>query len=452
MDQQELTSKVLFKNKKLQKATMDRSMLRDFKKNFTTEALKKKYIYPLPSEDEAMYNYKIHTYEVFNVVKRTIEILAAKPFQSDATIDTEDEFLKTLKDNFDGYGTSMTRFLMQVFSVGLWDTQAHIFVDNKPDATILDQPVLTLLNNDNILDVNYKTGEVKKIKFTEIFEKDTEFSTEERKRTKLYIKKNGVVRYSIFEENDQGEMIAVIRNERYKLDHIPLVSFNPMDFENPFLPDSLIFDPMARVNKQMIQKDCDLNNIVSIICFPLLLGSGFDATDKDVKRQMKIGPNNMILIDNEKANLKYVEHTGAAVNTSFKYISSLIQRMNTLGFEMLTTQTGNITATSKAIDAAGNNSMIANFAINLTNTAEKIVREIMSWKQINKETYFSIDLKTDYSIKTNAEDMNALINAHQSGAITNRQYVFEMKRRGIVDDNLIYDDSNENNIENITYE
>lgn len=448
-NQLEINSKVLNKQKKLHQATLDRTMLKDFKKNFTTTAMKMKYIMPLPSEDPKMYEYKIETYEVFNVVKRTVEILSAKPFQSDTTIDTEDPFLKTLKNDFDGYGTSMTRFLMKIFNVGLWDTQAHIFVDSSKNATKNSRPLLSVLNNDNILQVS-KNGEITKIRFLETFEKDSEdgFDVVERKRVKVYKKENGSVYYTIFEEDDSGNMIQLVKNKKYPLNYIPLVSFNPMDYEDEFVPDSLIFDPMCRVNKQMLQKDCDLNNIVSIICFPLLIATGFES---DAKDGLKIGPSNMISIDEVNAGLKYVEHSGAAVNTGFKYVEGLVQRMNTLGFEMLTTATGNITATSKAIDAAGNNSMIANFAVNLKNTAEKLVRIIMDWRLMEQDTYFSIDVKTDFSIKTNAEDMNALVSSHQSGAITNKQFVFELKRRGILDDNFVYDMTQDDNLEDQSY-
>lgn len=451
LTQSEINSKVLSKTKKLKMNEISRRMLRDFKKKSHTMEFKQEYIKSLPAEDESMYNYKLETYEVFNVVKRTIETLAAKPFQSDATIDTENEFLKSLKTNFDGYGNSMTRFLMKVFSIGLWDTQAHVFVDNVEKPTATTRPILSVLNNDNILQVNKTNNELSKLRFLETFEQETEdgFDTVDRKRVKIYKKTNGKVFYTIYEENNNGDMIMKIKNQKYFLNYIPLVSFNPMDYDDEFYPESLIFDPMCRVNKQLLQKDCDLNNIVSIICFPLLIAAGFD---DDAKKDLKIGPYNMIQIDNAEARLEYVEHTGAAVNTGFKYVEGLVHRMNTLGFEMLTTQTGNITATSKAIDAAGNNSMIANFAVNLTDTAEKIVKVIMDWQNVNKDEYFSIDIKTDFSIKTNAEDMNALISSHQTGAVTNKQFVFELKRRGILDDNFIYDESNENNIENVEFE
>lgn len=455
LSQPEINQRVLGRDKKFQKNFTERKRLRDFRKDFKTDEDKMEYIKPLPSENADMYAHKINTYEPFNVVSRTVDILSAKPFQSPATIDSENDFLKSLKDNFNGYGLNMTRFLMKVFLNGLWDTQSHVFVDNVSNPTKDSRPILNVLNNDNILQVKTGAGgELLKIRFMEYFEEDlNEFESVELRRVKIYKKNysNGkpFVTYSVYEENVDGDMKRKLLNEPYGLDYIPLVSFNPMDVENVFFPEKLIFDPMCRVNKQMLQKDCDLNNIVSIICFPLLVASGFDDGGKD---QLKLGPYNLLANENEKATIAYVEHTGSAVNTGFKYVDGLIQRMNSLGFEMLTTATGNITATSKAIDSAGNNSMIANFAVNLTSTAKEIVEVIKDWKSISEDEYYSIDIKTDFSIKTNAEDMNALIASHSTGAITNKQFVFELKRRGIVDDELVFDDSSSNNIENITYE
>lgn len=451
MKQEDLNTKVLQKSPKLQQQMKERKRLRVFRKDFKTDEDKLKVIDALPSEDPDMFAYKIKTYEPFNVVKRTIDILSAKPFQSPSTINSENDFLLSLKDNFDGYGTNMTRFLMRLFLTGLWDTQGHVFVDNVANPNKDSRPILNILNNDNLLQVNTKQGgEVTKLRFLEIFEKEiNDFDTVERKRVKVYKKVDGIVYYTMYEEDDSGNMIGKVINQIYGLKYIPIVSFNPMDVVNVFYPDTLIFDAMCRVNKQMIQKDCDLNGIVSIICFPLLVASGFDTGEGD---ELKIGPYNIISSDAEKALIQYVEHSGSAVNTGFKYVDGLIQRMNSLGFEMLTTATGNITATSKAIDSAGNNSMISNFAVNLTSTAREIVKVIMDWKDIDESEYFSIDIKTDFSIKTNAEDMTALVTGHQTGAITDKQYTFELKRRGILDDDFVYDESAQSNIENTTYE
>lgn len=451
---------VLTRNKKLEHQKRRRSMLKDFKMRSETLEFKRKYIEMLPAEDPEMFDYKLKTYEVFNVVKRTIEMLSAKPFQSAATIETDNEFLKTLKKDFDGYGNSMTRFLMRIFTEGLWDTQAHILIDNQEDSTINSRPTCELLNNDNILQADIgKGGKLVRFRFREKYDiyNEKTFDTDYRWRVKYLEQKNEkTVIFKIFEEDEKGQM-NLVKSGIYGNDHIPVVSFNPMDYANPFLPDDLIFNPMALINKQLLQKDCDLNNIVSIICFPLLIGTGFDSSDDNVKKNMKIGPNNMVLIDDEKANLKFVEHTGAAVNTGFKYISELVMRMNSLGFEMFSQRTGAAvaTATENKLSASGNNSLIASFALNLNDTANKIVDEIMHWKEMDlkaDENYYSIDIKTDYSISISAEEMNGLVNSHQTGAITNKQYVFELKRRGILDENFIYDENNDNNIENIVYE
>ena len=443
----------------------DREEIRWFQGSFKKYEEKEHFINKFPNEDDAMYRHRIKNYAPWNVVKRTIEVLTSKPFQVPAIIETDNDKIKSLEDNFDGRGNKITRVLMKMFSKGLWETQAHAFIDfptakvDKNGVPIYDtkaRPTVTILNNDNILDVDGVDGDLKLLRFSETFTRyKNDFERETLKRIKFYKKEDdGSVYCSIFEEEYEGSGITILkRRSKISLPYIPVVSFKPLDiYDSAFFPKSNIFDPMIQQNIVLFNKDCDLSNIVSVTCFPLLVGSGFGSGNSEGD-QIGIGANNIIMSNNKDAKLQYVENTGTAQQNAFKYISDVVSRLNQLGFEMMTEKSQNATAAAKLIDAAGNNATIGNFAINLQDTAQKIIKVMADWMRVDLENVqYSVDVKTDYAIKTNADEMNALVTAFQSGAMTAEQYMFELRKRGIVDENFIFEGDNENNVENVVIE
>ncbi len=458
--QKQLSSKVKKRSKELTCIYNNRSEIRRFQGSFKTYDEKEFFINQFPGEDDEMYRYRIKSYSPWNIVKRTIEVLTSKPFAIPALIETKNKKLKDLENNFDGHGNKITRVLMKMFSKGLWETQAHAFIDYptaKVDANgypIYDatmRPTVTILNNDNILDVDGMDGDLTLLKYSENFTVYVnDFERETRERIKFYKKEKAGIYCSIFEEEYEGSGVVILKSKKkISLPYIPVVSFKPLDiYDSAFFPKSNIFDPMIQQNIVLFNKDCDLSNIVSITCFPLLTATGFGSGDGD---EIAIGANNIVKTNNKDAKLAYVENKGTAQANSFKYISEVVTRMNQLGFDMV--QGNNATAAEKMIDAAGNNATVGNFAINLQDTAAKIIKVMADWMRIDlTNVEYSVDVKTDYAIKTSAEEMNALIASFQAGAITAEQYTFELRKRGIIDENFKFVEGNENNVENVLIE
>lgn len=463
--EKKLSNYLQTRSPELQKIYNDRADIRRFQGSFKNYEEKYYYITKFPGIDDEMHRFKVENFKPFNVPKRTIEILTAKPFQIPAVIECKDERIKAFELNFDGKGNTITRVLMKMFQRGLWDTQAHAFIDfptakKRADGSpIYDptlKPIVTILNNDNILDVDGADNNLDMLRFEEKFTKYiNEFERVELKRIKHYKKTNGKVVCYIFEQKEKNGDISKVSQNTITLPYIPCISFKPMDiYDSAFFPESNIFDPMIQQTIDLFNVDCDLGNIVSISCFPLLTATGFgENAGDDEDDGVNIGPNNIIMSNNKDAKIAYVENTGSAQQNAFKRIEIIMDRINQLGFEMMTEVGGNATAMAHAIDAAGNNATIGNFAINLQDTAAKIIKVMCDWMRIDTTNIeYSVDVKTDYSVKTSPDEMNAIMQAYQTGALTGEQYFFELRKRGILDENAKFRGVENQNIDDITIE
>ena len=81
---------------------------------------------------------------------------------------------------------------------------------------------------------------------------------------------------------------------------------------------------------------------------PLLLSRNLQVPETG----LDIGPNRLILSDDPSADLRFVEHSGAAIEAGRQDLRDLEERMAILGLDLIARRPGHMTATAKAIDAA----------------------------------------------------------------------------------------------------
>jgi hypothetical protein len=96
---------------------------------------------------------------------------------------------------------------------------------------------------------------------------------------------------------------------------------------------------LAHMNIEHWQSASDQQNILHTARVPLLFARGFSGTDKIV-----IGAKSATVAKDEKAELKFVEHSGAAIEAGRKSIHDLEDRMRQVGAELLTERQGEVTA------------------------------------------------------------------------------------------------------------
>ena len=146
--------------------------------------------------------------------------------------------------------------------------------------------------------------------------------------------------------NGQMRAWQKVDEGRHDLGDVPLVSViaNPTGFmtARPPLVD------MAWLNLAHWQSTSDQRHILHIARVPLLFGRGLQMAE----RGLEIGPNRLILSDDPSADLKFVEHSGAAIAARRQDLVDLEDKMAVMGFDMIARRPVMATATGRAIDAA----------------------------------------------------------------------------------------------------
>lgn len=145
----------------------------------------------------------------------------------------------------------------------------------------------------------------------------------------------------------------------------------------------------------------------------------------------------MISSTNPDAKLNYVEHSGAAIGAGEKDLRSLEERMEVLGLQPLMQSTGNVTATARAMDEARQHSNIQAWIRGLENTIENAFAHAGQWIGAELSEDFAVDVFNDFGVTLSAsEDVKSLTEMVRSGLISHATYLQEVKRRGIIADEL----------------
>lgn len=242
-------------------------------------------------------------------------------------------------------------------------------------------------------------------------------------RVRVFRKVNGKVLWSIWQESDGSDYLQIAAWRDFGLSKIPVV---PIYSNAAYTRGTLFCEPplkdLAYMNITHWQSQSDQDNILHVARVPILFGKGIPEGTV-----VKIGVDSAIMCSAEGADLKFVEHTGAAITAGRDSLQDLEVLMASLGNEMLQ-NTGVVeTATGRSLNASDNNNQIASMA-----TALKTVFEMLARFSRGSNAAFQVDVNTDYGINANAQELTALATARANCDLSQYEYLRELKRRGIM--------------------
>jgi hypothetical protein len=186
---------------------------------------------------------------------------------------------------------------------------------------------------------------------------------------------------------------------------------------------------LAYKNVEHWQSSSDQKNILHVARVPILFGKGFMSGDG----QVEIGSSQMIVQPDEKADLKYVEHSGAAIESGQKDLDIIEQQMLALSLEPMIQRTGNITATARALDEAEANSSLQAWALRMQDALDNALSFMDRWAGYSDGA--RVDVNTSYGLTLDkTDDVKALIQLRSLRQISRHTLMTELKRRGTLDD------------------
>ncbi|WP_256662840.1 DUF4055 domain-containing protein [Pseudomonas sp. URMO17WK12:I11] len=407
-----------------QKYYDDRELIRAVRGGTETlRAAGTKYLPKEPGESAESYRRRLARSFLTNYTDKTAKNLSSKPFTRPIVVKSEryqelaDEYVKAV----DGKGTSLTGLSSTVFEDALWNGSSFIAVDCAVQG---GRPYAYHLSGDHIL--GYRLDEDDRLTEIRIQERaivaDGDWGEKEVCRVRVFKREGEHVTWSLYDEDGT----ALVADQAFALKEIPVVPVHSSAvvasgelFAHPPLKD------LAFMNIQHFQESSDQSNILRIARVPVLFASG-------VADDASIAIGSEYAIKGESgADLKYVEHSGAAIGAGRDSLKDLEAKMQSYGSDMLENNGAVETATGRALRAGETNNRIAMIALNLASAVEKVLGWIAYFNKI-AEPDFHVDINTEYGINSAPEELTALANARTMGDLSQEDYLQELKRRGLL--------------------
>jgi hypothetical protein len=417
-----------------------------------------KYLPMEAAESQQGYNHRLNKTFLFNGMSRSVRTLVGKPFSEDITISEaiKDEFREYLTDA-DLLGNDLHNVTRQCFAVGVKKGIVHLLMEYpsvKNRITLQDKtaqnirPYFVVLEPDNVIGWQYvmENGRpvLTQLRILEhVVVQVGTWGEECRERVRVFerIVVDGVrvVGFRLFEavKNDRGEKMWVIVDEgEITLPEIPLVTMYFGERIGYMLAKPPLED-LAWLNIEHWQSSSDQRNILHVARVPIWFLKGWQPTlDENgaPKDKIIIGPDRMVRLSSPDADMKIIEHTGAAIEAGRKDLQDIEARMAVAGAELL--QRRGKTETTATEESHSNKAEDSDLGAMVKATEDGITAALgfmYAWEGQEAPKGKLITISTDFGLTAqDAADLQSLLESRLKGQISHLTYLAELKRRGVL--------------------
>jgi hypothetical protein len=400
-------------------------------------------------ENAVNYDNRIARSFLYGAYRDTIQKLSAKPFSKPVAVAGKlSDRIESITENVDLRGSDMTQFARTIFEDGLKYGMGHILVDYPSDGASQSlyeerqsgtRPYFVRIAPHDL--IGWRTekqpdGSDKLIQIR-FKEKSLEFKNEFGEEEVEYIRVISLNGWQLWRRTENDKNYKKVKEGSHTFGEIPLVSFYTM--RKDFMVSDPPLEDLAWLNLAHWQSLSDQRNILRFARVGLLFASGF--APEEIEEGINIGPNSLVSSTNPEASLAYVEHSGEAIGAGEKDLKRLEERMEVLGLQPLVQTTGNSTATARAMDEARTHSNIQAWIRGLENCLDLAFEMAAKWVGEKLPSDFAVDIFNEFGITLSAsEDIKSLLAMKQSGCISHETFIKEVKRRGVLSDEVVASD------------
>jgi len=403
------------------------------------------------AESDTAYKARVARSFLFGGFERTVEILTGEVFRKGIVLsDDIPDRITEIKDNIDLQGNDITQFSKSCFRKVLTHGLGFILVDTPPlPKDEAGNPVPNTRKQDKksgrrvywvdlsardviggIVEIVNGRTIFKQVRIWEtVTERDGDFGVVGIEQIRVL--EPGT--WAVYRETSDSQSTEWVLFDEgtTELDYIPIVSFYFGRKEGPFLA----YPPLtglAELNQAHWISSSDQNNILHVSRVPFLFGKMLD-TDNSGK--VKVSANSLFHSNNPDSDLKFVEHSGAALGAGWKDLERLEMLMSLWGLELVSdARSGSVTATEKVLTQSKSGSFLNAIALtwqDALNTALTITCDILKIEAVGM-----MQVNTDFSLALSNFDSRIILEGFQIGLIDRGTAIDELKRRGILGENV----------------
>lgn len=409
----------------------------------------KTYLPQWPNEDNDFYRRRLEVATLLPAFARTVEVLSGKPFSRPVTWnDDVPESIVALFDDIDMQGTNLHSFLASVLEEAMGFGICIGLVDYPPTSgqmTRAEQkasgvrPYWVKICANSLLDWRSERIDGRELlthlRFVEcVTEADPTDEFAEIQVEQVRVLDSG--RWRIYREQkneNTGEIKWLLHDQGVtSLPYVPAVPVYGKKLG--FMCSKPPLAELAYLNVEHWQSKSDQQTILHVARVPILFGKGFDQDE-----EITIGASSAVIAEKSDADLRYVEHSGKAIESGNKDLERLEDMMRQIGAELLVIKPGKITiAQTMAEDEAGT-CALQRIVQDFEDAADQMLQITAEW--LSEKAGGSLTIYNDFGAASLAEATSQLLLDASIANVISRETLFnELQRRGILKDNLTWPD------------
>lgn len=397
-----------------------------------------------PNEDPASFKARLATATLFPAMARTLSVMGGKPFAKQLTLGEDvPANITTWCDDADLQGNNLHSFsadlLVEALAYGLCGVLVDYPQVGPNIRTLADErnvgarPYLVMIRHQQILgwQTERKGGVTRltQLRLAETAEvQDGEYGTKCVNRVRVLLP--GI--YELFEEPAKaGDEWVSVEMGLTTIDHIPFVPFYGK--RKGFMCGVSPLQDLAYLNAKHWQSQSDQDTILHVARVPILAIIGAEEAGADGKggTQLTIGASSAVKLP-LNGDMKFVEHTGAAIEAGAASLEALESQMVTTGAELLVIKPGEQkSATQSNNDAEGNKSDLQRIVESTEDGLDQVLQLMADWVKLPQGGHIS--LFKDFGASTLSDaSAQLIVSMQQGGLITKETAIREMQRRGML--------------------
>lgn len=402
-----------------------------------------------PSEEAGDYKKRLEASTLYPAYSYTVNTLSAKPFSQELALnDDVPERIKGFAEDIDMQGRNLHAFAADEFRRALGYGFAGILVEypdpkkvgaqetatgvrtQQQEAEAGLRPYWASVEYEDIL--GWKTAVVSgnvvltQLRFTEEVEEDAPDPFEVKCQKQVRVLEPG--RWAVYRKDKDKGHWNLFEDGTTTIDVVP---FAPVYGERyGFMQAKAPLLALAFLNVKHWQQQSDQDNLMHVARVPILALTGYEEDEKK-KFQLVVGSSAAVKLP-AGAELKYVEHTGEAINAGKQQLDDLKEEMRQSGASMLVLQPGEITATQVEHEAAPARCALERMVLMFEDSINLALSYTAMY--INEANGGgTAKVFNDFGAATLAEaSAELLLKSRVAGEISGETYFEELKRRGIV--------------------
>ena len=409
------------------------------------------YLPKFEAESSQAYDARLKASWLFNGYRKTVRDMAGRVFDKPAEIAEGPDQLIEWAENIDLQGRDLSTFAAEVFKDGLSGPGiSWIMVDAPPrNGTVTRaqadrenlRPYLTHLTIEDVIGWRVESrANVPTVTMLRIAEKVTvadprdefaELEIEQVRVLDVSEETGGRVRTRIYRKDDGGKWLQAEDDALSDMTEITVAPFYAN--RTGFWKAEPLLDDLADINIAHWQSQSDQRNMLHFARVPILVRTGWDGEAS----ALALGAATTMDSSSPEADVKWVEHSGQAINAGRQDLKDLEFQMETHGLQLLAARAQS--ATGEALDAAKETSQLAMIADSLQDALERALAWMLDYAGQPSEVSVTINKNFGVSMMT-AQELGVMLNAVQSGNLSRSTFIAEMVRRGALRSDITPED------------